>query len=171
MLGPVAQDGVERLESPVVERGSPEAASVIWNWRVESEPQPSNESTSNRLRGSLQALAGGVVGTGIFFFVSDRFAYFIWGVAAVILLSALFSPGGLYALIDRTFLSLGNLLGQALTWILLPLVFYGFFVPFGRLLRRGSRDSMKRFYELEADTYWTEEEPSRSGSDERRHQY
>lgn len=154
-----------------MEPGSPDAASAIWNWRVESETSQASEGASNRLRGSLQALVGGAVGTAVFFFLSNTVAYFIWSVASVILLSALFSPRGLYALIDRGFLSLGNLLGRAMTWIVLPLVFYGFFVPFGRVLRRGARDTMKRFYEPDADTYWTEGDESRSGSNERKRQY
>ena len=163
--------GNQRLENSVVEGSSTEASSAVWNWRAGPERVTASERVSPRLRGALQALAGAVVGTGVFFFVSTTVAYFIWSVAGVILLSALFSPSGLYALIDGTFLSLGQLLGRAMAWILLPIVFYSFFVPFGLLLRRGSRDSMKRFYEPDADTYWTDQGDVRSGSNERERQY
>jgi hypothetical protein len=154
-----------------MQAGSPDASAVIWNWRAESQAPASAGSVPTRTRGVLQALAGGLAGTAIFFFLSQTVAYVVWTLAGVILLSALLSPGGAYALIDRGFLALGNLLGRAMTWIVLPAIFYGFFVPFGLLFRRGARDTMKRFYEPEADTYWTEPDPSRSGSTGRRNQY
>ena len=160
-----------KVRDQVVEGGSQRAAARIWNWRDESKTPTGDEGVPTRARGVVQALTGAIAGSAIFFFFSRTAAYIVWTIAGLILLSALLSPGGLYARIDRFFLSLGHLLGRAMTWVLMPAIFYGFFVPFGLLFRRGRRDTMKRFYEADLDTYWTDHDPSRSGSDDRRRQY
>jgi hypothetical protein len=116
------------------------------------------------LRGAMQALAGAVVGALLFRFEHRTLGSIVLGVAGVILLAALASPGGLYAAIERGFAALGQFVGRALTWILMPAVFYGFFFPFGMLFRRGRRDSMKRFYEPDAPSYWSDREVGRAGS-------
>jgi len=74
--------------------------------------------------------------------------------AALILVSALFSPGGVYATLERMLVAIAQRLGRALTWVLMVLLFYLFFTPFGMVFRRGKRDSMKRFFDSEAETYW-----------------
>ena len=64
-----------------------------------------------------------------------------------------------------------RVVGRFLTWILLSWIFYGFFLPFGALFRRGRRDSMKRFYEPEALSYWSSCEPREAGLDFYKRQY
>ena len=61
---------------------------------------------------------------------------------------------GLIAAIERLFLALGHATGKLLTWMLLVPMFYGFFMPFGWLMRRGLRDRLKRHLEPDAETYW-----------------
>ena len=47
-----------------------------------------------------------------------------------------------------------------MTWIVMVPIFYGVFLPFGLLFRRGRRDRMKRYYDPDAQSYW-EERPER----------
>ncbi len=91
----------------------------------------------------------------MFFLVGARIlSAVVLTVTASLLLCALLSPTGIYAAIDRAFQALGRWVGRALSWILLPAIFYLFFFPFGRLFRRGKRDTMKRSFDAEADSYW-----------------
>ncbi len=136
--------------------GRPEAAAVIWNWQEGDRPDAEGPPHGSRLRGVLQASIGASVGAGVFWFVSQTFGTVIFVIAATIAFAALVSPSGLYALIERAFAALGRGIARLLTWVLLPGIFYLFFVPFGLLFRRGQRDSMKRFFDPSADSYWSD---------------
>ena len=46
-------------------------------------------------------------------------------------------------------------------------IFYLFFLPFGKLLRRGRHDRLRRYYESEAESYWEPHTPMQSSSLER----
>ena len=139
---------------PVQRRGRPEAAAKIWNWRGTDRPESQSSVGRIRLRGALQAAAGAGAGVVFFLLGARVLAAVVWTIAAGLLLSALLSPRGLYAAIDRAFRALGRGVGRALSWLLLPAIFYLVFFPFGRLFRRGRRDRMKRAFDPEADTYW-----------------
>jgi len=150
--------------------GRPEAAAAIWHWRA-APAEAASAASGRRLRGALQALAGLAVGSVIFAFVSRWAGSVVLTIGSAILLSALLSPDGLYVTIEKAFAALGQWVGRALTWLLLMVIFWLFFVPFGRLFRRGRRDSMTRFYEPEATTYWTGRQRGRSASLSRERQY
>ena len=153
-------------------RGRPEAAAIIWNWNRQGDGKPQAErAASARKRGLLQAVAGGSFGLLILLFWSQTLALVVFTVSSIVLLAALVSPMGLYAAIHRLFQTLGNLTGRALTWILLVPIFYLFFLPFGRLMRRGRRDRMRRWMEPEAETYWEAHVGPTASSDSRERQY
>jgi hypothetical protein len=155
--------------------GRPEAAAVIWDWRAGSAPaaSPAGRSLAGRarVRGSLQALVGLGVGSLIYAFGPPTIGLVVLGIASFIGLSALASPLALFAGIERAFAALGNWVGRGLTWLLLPGIFYLFFVPFHALFRRGRRDAMKRFYEPDAASYWSARERGRAGSTHHERQY
>lgn len=134
--------------------GQPEASAVIWHWQDAPEPKAAVSTARSRAVGSLQAGLGVTVGLLSYLYWSQALAYFIFGVAGIILLSALVSPTGLYAAIQRMFEALGSALGRAITFVLMNALFYGFFLPFGKLFRRGRRDRMQRWFEADAPTYW-----------------
>lgn len=145
--------------------GRPEAALAIWSWRHdEREPEEEASPARARLRGLIQALAGLTIGGIVFLFVSQAVSYFIFSLAALVFLAAVISPLGLFAGIERAFAAFGRVVGRLLAGLLLPMIFYGIFLPFGLLFRRGSRDSMKRFYEIDAPSYWTHREPRTADS-------
>ena len=144
--------------------GRAKAAAAIWDWRGERSQTPAARPSKPRLRGTLQALAGAGIGALIFALLSRIVGTVVMSIATLILLSALLSPAGLYAGIERLFAALGRRVGAALTWIVLPLLFYLVFLPFGMIFRSGRRDPMKRFYEADAESYWSPRKVGRSGS-------
>jgi len=78
-----------------------------------------------------------------------------WAVSAVVLGSALLSPAGAYAGIERAVDRVAGLVGRGVTPLVLAPIFFLVFVPFGRLFRRGRNDTMTRFYDSSVPTYWT----------------
>ncbi len=153
-------------------QGRSEAAAVIWDWRGGgSADAPTEGARDIRIRGAVQALVGATAGGLIFHFVSPTLGSVVWTIAGIILASALLSPRGLFAGIEKLFVSVGAGIGRAITWIVLPAIFYLMFFPFGVLLRRGRRDSMKRFYEPDADTYWSQHDGAKAASASRDRQY
>jgi hypothetical protein len=131
---------------------------VIWRW--DAAPDAAGEAADReaagraRRRGILQACAGFGVGAVVLLLASRTAGFLVLAIASSILLAALISPSGLFAGIERLFRALGRALGRVLTWVLLVPLFYLVFLPFGRLLRRGRRDRLKRFYEPDAPSYW-----------------
>ena len=144
--------------------GRAEAAMVTWNWREDefSPPAPSSAGAA-RLRGTIQGAVGISIAALVYVFLSHTAAMVIFGIASTIALAAVISPEGLFAGIESVFRATGRVFGRLMTWLLLSLIFYSFFVPFGALFRRGHRDSMKRLYEPDAPTYWTSREPREAG--------
>jgi len=143
--------------------GRPEAAAAIWSWRDAGHAAaPEAGLSRTRLRGALQGALGLGAGALIFRFGPRPPAFVVLAIAGTVLLSALVSPRGLYAWIEGAFAALGRLLGQALTWLLMPALFYLVFLPYGILFRRGRRDSMKRFFEADAPTYWKPRDPAKT---------
>jgi hypothetical protein len=43
----------------------------------------------------------------------------------------------------------------------MTLAFYLIFLPFGLLFRRGRRDSMRRYFEADQESYWQRRDPER----------
>jgi hypothetical protein len=153
--------------------GRPEAAAAIWDWRGASAPRGSAgpSATQIRLRGFLQGLVALAVGAGLLAWGFRGFGIAACVFGSVVGLSALLSPTGLHAGLLRLFAATGRVIGRALTWTLLPVIFFGFFFVFGSLFRRGRRDSMKRFYDPGAPSYWSKRSPGRAGSQSRERQY
>lgn len=135
--------------------GSPEASAAIWEWQ-ETEAISSDEPTAGamRLRGLIQSAVGLSIAGLFFYFGHQAMAMVVAGITSFILLIALISPLRAFRSIQRGFLSFGGLVGRGVSWIVLPAVFYLFFLPFGSLFRRARRDTLKRYYEPDADSYW-----------------
>ncbi|UCE86720.1 MAG: hypothetical protein JSU66_03010 [Deltaproteobacteria bacterium] len=132
---------------------------------------PSASAGRARIRGSIQAAVGITVGVLVYTYGSRPVGSVIATIGTIILLSALLSPTGLYAAIERGFTALGVHLGRFLTWLSMLTLFYLFFLPFGLLFRRGAKDPMRRFYTPDAATYWEDRELGRRGSSSHERQY
>lgn len=150
--------------------GAPKASAAIWRWRA-SEPEAATPAPGPRirLRGSLQALAGAGFGLGLWLFGARGIATVAFALAALVLVSALASPTGLYTALQRFFDASGRVIGRAMTWIVMLPIFYLFFLPFGKLLRRGRRDRLHRSFDAEAKTYWEPHAPIPTSSLERQY--
>jgi hypothetical protein len=151
--------------------GRPEAAAVVWDWRNRATGSSGPGAARMRLQGLVQAEVAAGFGGVLFLFWSQTIGSIVLTVAGIVGFSALVSPLGLFAAIERLFLALGRATGRLLTWILLVPVFYGFFAPFGQLLRRGRRDRLKRRLEPEAATYWEPHEGPTAASSSLERQY
>ena len=148
----------------------PTASAVIWRWRegeMETEVKPS--AASVRLRGSLQALPGFAVAAALYVFWSKTAAAIASALTVLVLFCALASPFGLYALVRRLFDATGRTAGRVMTWVVMLPVFYLFFLPFGKLLRRGRRDRLHRTFDRGAETYWEAHTPMQSSTLERQY--
>lgn len=132
----------------------PEAAAVAWDWRARNAAPVTPSLARKRRAGTIQAAVAASAGVLLIQFVSPLIGRVVLVIAGLVLASALISPAGLYAAIERLFAALGVATGRLLTWLLLVPLFYLFFAPFGRLLRRGRRDRLRRYLEHDATTYW-----------------
>jgi hypothetical protein len=153
--------------------GRPEAEAVIWDWTpaADARDDPTAEAGRKRRQGVVQALVTAGAGAILVFLGLRLPAFLAFGVAAVLGASALVAPLSLYAAIEHALLALGRRTGTLLGWVLLVPVFYLFFAPFGRLLRRGRRDRLQRRFEPDAPSYWEPHRGMRVASDSRRRQY
>lgn len=152
--------------------GQSEAAAAIWDWSAERPAKPDAGGWRNpRLRGAVQGGIALGAGALLWVFWSHVGGGIVLGIGGLMLLASQISPTGLYLGIERGLQSLGHALSRAVSWLLLASVFYLFFLPFGKLFRRGSRDAMRRFYEPEATTYWEPRTRGRSASTSRARQY
>ena len=153
--------------------GKPRAAMAIWAWREEELPETRETSAARkiRLRGAIQGGIGLGMAALVYTFLTPVGGWIIATIAGTITLAALISPEGLFAGIEAGFRAAGRVIGRVLTWGLLSSIFYGFFLPFGGLFRRGAKDSMKRFYDPDAPSYWSTREPRETGIDSYKRQY
>jgi hypothetical protein len=151
---------------------SGDAAPLDWGWgdvTVVAAPAPTPRQI--RIRGTVQFLVGATVATLFYLYGPVAIAYAVYTFASLVLLSALTSPTGLYAGFDRLFHWTGRLVGRALTWALMVPLFYGVFLPFGKLFRRGARDRMRRHMEPDAATYWEPHSGNTAASTSHTRQY
>lgn len=139
-------------------RGRPEAAEIIWH-RHAAEPERTESPARRRTRGVLQGLGAAIVGALVLLYWSRWVALVILTTACVLFFSALISPTVLYAAVERFFLWLGRVTGTALTWVLLPAIFFLVFLPYGLAFRRGGNDRMTPLPDPDAPSYWETRDP------------
>ena len=150
--------------------GRPEASALIWPWHTAVAPSRSHR-VSPRITGLLQALVAAAAGAGLNHYGWRELATGAWLLAALVAAAALVSPTGLYLALTRLFTATGRLVGRALGWILLPGLFFLVFAPFRFLFRRGRRDSMKRYFEPDAESYWSRRAPAPAAKNIHERQY
>ena len=135
-----------------------EASSVAWSWRDRAAGEAAarvREAAANRRKGVI----GGVIGltiAALIYFVFDRpvAAAVVAGIAVVIALLALASPLGLYKGLTRALDRFAYFVGSALTWILMPVLFYLVFLPMGLLLRARGKLAISKSADPRMPTYW-----------------
>jgi hypothetical protein len=152
--------------------GRPEAAEAIWSARgAAEEPVRAGSARRIRLRAALQGLAIGAAGALACALGSRALGAVALGLGALVLGIGLASPQGGFRVLELALAAAGRATGRALGLLLLVPLFYGFFWPFGRLLRRGRRDRLARFLEPDAASYWEPHRGPRAGSGSALRQY
>src|SRR5262249_52447374 len=148
------------------------AASVCWAWRAArpKEEVVTQRARRARLRGAAEGIAGGAIGA-LLLSGGHRAGLVVIGVAGLVVVAAVRSPLGAYATIERGLVALGRRVGMALTWVLMPAVFYLVFLPFGAAFRRGARDPMRRAFDRDVATYWKDRAADPTAADSRSRQY
>jgi len=161
--------GTEKMHELRASR--PEAAAAVWDWRATETARVEPAAGPIRLRGCLRALIGASVGGLVYVYLSPLVGKIVLTVSTLLLLAALLSPTGAYALVERAFAALSRTVGRVLNALILPILFYGVFTPLGAVLRRGKRDALQRFFEPERTTYWSDRSGQRTASTHRTRQY
>src|SRR3954447_3542257 len=111
-----------------------EPSAVIWNWRGGEDPDTrAREAAAARKRGLL----GGVIGlaaAAVIHHFRPTAGFVVGSIALLFLGLALVSPLGLYPRLMRLFDLFAHAVGTAVTWVLMTVLYYFFFLPAGLLL-------------------------------------
>jgi len=136
-----------------------EASSIAWSWRdraAGATESRAREAAANRRKG----LIGGVIGLAVaalFYFWLHRpvAAAVIAAIALAIVLLAMLSPLGLYKGLTRGLDRFAHAVGSAVTWVLMPVLFYLVFLPIGLVLRARGKLAITKGADRRLPTYWT----------------
>ena len=129
-----------------------EASRTIWQWR--QSQSTTNPSSQSRKKASIHLVIGAIVASLFFFFDIPRMATVVASISTFTFLLGLLSPNNLFPALQASLQRLGALLALVVTWVSMLPLFFLFFVPFRFLFRQKGKDSMKRFYDPNASTYW-----------------
>ena len=143
-----------------------EASSVAWSWRDRAAGEAAareREAAANRRKGVIGALIGLAVAALLYFvFHRPGAAAVVGAIAVVIGLLALASPLGLYKGLTRALDRFAHAVGSAVTWVLMPILFYVVFLPIGLLLRSRGKLAISKSADPRLTTYWKTPERERT---------
>lgn len=119
-------------------------------------PDPaSGRARQLRREGALRG-AVGLTAAALISLWKPQFALVVASIALLVLLLALASPLGAYARLSGWIERFARGVGTAMTWLLMPLIFYGLFLPVGALLRARGKLRLTRSPDPARPTYWSE---------------
>ena len=164
----VEEPGAKAMRAPLgPQPGRPEASRVVWRWDEPASAGSGRGLGAIRLRAVLRsALVAGIAAL-MYLYVSQHAGMVVGSIAGIVLLAGLLSPTGVFAALERGVGALGILLGRLAAFIALPTVYFCVFLPFSVLFRRKQRDAMRRFYEPELESYWSDRDSIRTASSDR----
>lgn len=116
-----------------------------------------------RARGLVQGAVGAGAAVLLWLLWRTPFAYLVAAIALAVALLAAASPLGGYARLSGALETFGRWVGTAVTWLLMTLLFYLLFLPFGALLRARRRLRLTTGFDPAAATYWTSPGAGREG--------
>jgi len=134
---------------------SPDVCAVAWPWRRDRAGDTASRARAARIAGSIQGLIG-FAASALFYFWLHRptMAAVVSGLAALNLLAAVLSPLGVYGRITAAVAALGRLIGQLVTWVLMPIVYLLLFTVFGLALRALGKLRLSRRPDRSLPSYW-----------------
>ena len=135
-----------------------EPSAVIWRWRQEdtagNRARRAREAAAARKRGFLGVVIGFAAAAVIHHFRPVA-GFVVAAVALLFFLVAVAAPLTLYpkvtALLDR----FAHAVGTTLTWVLMTLLYYLFFLPVGLLLKAGHKLAITTRFDRALPTYWS----------------
>jgi len=141
------------------EPSTPSAPSeVVWRWNdgETAEQERAREAAAARKRGLL----GGVIGltvAAVFYFLLKRpaAAAVVAAIALLFTLLALLAPLTAYKSVTRALDRFAHVVGTAVTWVLLTIMYYLFFLPLGWFLRMRGKLAITRSFDPGLKSYWT----------------
>ncbi len=156
---------------------SPSALSVpsagVWQWRRDpgAETRARAEAArAARVRGAIQGAVGFAAAlVAAFAFHRPTLGSVIASIAALVTLLALLSPLGAFRILTLGVEKLGRAIGLVVTWILMPIIFFLFFLPVGLFLRSRGKTGITLGADPKLSSYWisTEDHPSGPATYER----
>jgi hypothetical protein len=136
-------------------QSSAEVCAVSWRWRHDPESDRPARARAARVSGAIQAAVGyGVAAVFSFWAHRSTMAAVVASLATLNLLAALLSPLGFYARITAAVGMLGRVIGQAVTWLLMPILYFTLFSLFGITLRLAGKLRLSRRPDRALPTYW-----------------
>ncbi len=124
---------------------------------------PADAPARARLRreAAVRALVGVAVAAALAFW-KPVLGGVVGGIALLVLAAGLVAPVAVYARLATALDRFARAVGTAVTWLLMPLLFYGLFLPVGLLLRATGKLAITRGPDPARATYW---EAPRAGHD------
>lgn len=135
-------------------RSSTAAAESVWPWQTSDMDGRAARVAAVFRRAALRATIGLMAAGLLGWFAHPTPAIIVATIATLTFVLAVASPLRAYASLERVLAALARGAGLLVGWLVLLPIFFGFFVPFGLLFRRGEKDSMKRRFAPDLATYW-----------------
>lgn len=134
-------------------------AAVSWRWREKRSGDPAasvRQAAAARKQGLIGLAVGGTVAL-LFAFVFDRpkMALIVAAVAFLLAAIAFLFPLTLHKKIAAGLGRFGYWFGTAVTWILMTVLYYLLFLPFGFFLKAGKKLRIVRRPDPAVTSYWT----------------
>lgn len=150
-------------------------SSVVWDWRrraggADAAVARAREAAAARRRGLIGGAVGLTVAVLLYFFWRPAPAYVVAGVSVLLTLLALAAPLTAYKTVTGWIDRFAHGVATAVTWVLMTVLYYLFFLPVGLLLRARRRLHITRGAEPGLPSYWRPI-PDRAGIDHYRKQF
>ena len=132
-----------------------EPSAVIWSWRQGEDPGVrAREAAAARRRGFLGA-AIGLAAAAVVHHFHPKAGFVVAGIALLFLAIALAAPLTLYPQVMKLLDRFAHAVGTAITWILMTVLYYIFFLPVGLLLRAGHKLAITTRFDRGLPSYWS----------------
>lgn len=109
-----------------------------------------------RTTAAVQCVVGLALGLLIYFLLSRIFGVIVCSIALLLAVLAFVAPIAVYEPIKRGIAWLSIMVGLAISFVVLLLLYYLFFVPFGLLFRKGGRNKLGLAFVKEQPSYWVD---------------
>jgi hypothetical protein len=138
-------------------------SAVVWDWNRTTTGDDRDETrkhaanTAARKRGVTGGIIGLLIAALVYHFWRPEPAYVIAGISLALALLAVVAPPAyrkVAGLLDR----FGHMVGMAVTWLLMTVLYYILFLPVGLLLRARGKLAVTRHPDRRLASYWTSTE-------------